>query len=82
MDQMLHMVSLLAIFVAIVYFMIIRPQKRKQRRRRRCSPRSERGPRLHHGRRLRDGGGRQDDLVVLKVAEDVKMGSPASRSCR
>jgi preprotein translocase subunit YajC len=31
MDQMLHMFAILAITVGIFYFMIIRPQQRKQR---------------------------------------------------
>ena len=31
MDQMIHMVGLLAVTVGIVYFMIIRPQQKKQK---------------------------------------------------
>jgi preprotein translocase subunit YajC len=74
MDQMLHMLSLLAIFVGIVYFMIIRPQKRKQKETEAMLASIRKGDRV-----LTTGGlygtvvGTKDDLVVLKVAEDVKL---------
>jgi len=73
-DQMIHMFSLLAIFVAIVYFMIIRPQKKKQKETEAMLASIKKGDRV-----LTSGGlygtvvGTKDDLVVLKVADEVKM---------
>ena len=74
LDQMIHMFSLLAIFVAIVYFMIIRPQKKKQKETEAMLASIKKGDRV-----LTSGGlygtvvGTKDDLVVLKVADEVKM---------
>jgi len=74
LDQMIHMGSLLAITIGIVYFMIIRPQQRKQRETNAMLSSIRKGDRV-----LTSGGlygtvvGTKDDVVVLKVADDVKM---------
>ena len=74
MDQMLHMLTLLGITVGIVYFMIIRPQQRKQKATAAMLSSIRKGDRV-----LTTGGlfgtvvGTKDDVVVLKVADDVKM---------
>ena len=74
LDQMLHMLSLLGITVGIVYFMIIRPQQRKQKETAAMLSSIRKGDRV-----LTTGGlfgtvvGTKDDVVVLKVADDVKM---------
>jgi preprotein translocase subunit YajC len=74
LDQMLHMGSLLAITVGIVYFMIIRPQQRKQRETTAMLASIRKGDRV-----LTSGGlygtvvGTNDDIIVLKVADNVKM---------
>jgi preprotein translocase subunit YajC len=74
MDQMLHMLALLGITVGIVYFMIIRPQQRKQKETAAMLSSIRKGDRV-----LTTGGlfgtvvGTKDDVVVLKVADDVKM---------
>jgi preprotein translocase subunit YajC len=74
MDQMLHMLTLLGITVGIVYFMIIRPQQRKQKETAAMLSSIRKGDRV-----LTTGGlfgtvvGAKDDVVVLKVADDVKM---------
>jgi len=74
LDQMLHMLSLLGITVGIVYFMIIRPQQRKQKETAAMLSSIKKGDRV-----LTTGGlfgtvvGTKDDVVVLKVADDVKM---------
>jgi len=75
-DQMLHMVSILAITVGIFYFLIIRPQQRKQKETEAMLSSIKKGDRV-----LTSGGlygtvigkGAKDDVVVLKVADDVKM---------
>jgi preprotein translocase subunit YajC len=75
-DQMLHMVSILAITVGIFYFLIIRPQQRKQKETEAMLTSIKKGDRV-----LTSGGlygtvigkGAKDDVVVLKVADDVKM---------
>lgn len=75
-DQMLHMVTILAITVGIFYFLIIRPQQRKQRETEAMLSSIRKGDRV-----LTSGGlygtvigkGAKDDVVVLKVADDVKM---------
>lgn len=73
-EQMLHMVVILAITVGIFYFMIIRPQQRRQKETEAMLASIKKGDRV-----LTSGGifgtvlGTKDDVVVLKVAEDVKM---------
>ena len=74
MDQMIHMLSLLGITVGIVYFMIIRPQQRKQKETEAMRSSIRKGDRV-----LTTGGlfgtvvGEKEGIVVLKVADDVKM---------
>src|SRR5689334_23520941 len=74
MDQMIHMVGLLAVTVGIVYFMIIRPQQKKQKETEAMRSSIKKGDRV-----LTTGGlygtvvGEREDIVVLKVADDVKM---------
>ena len=74
LDQMIHMVALLGITVGIVYFMIIRPQQRKQKETDAMLSSIRKGDRV-----LTSGGlfgtvvGTKEDVVVLKVADDVKM---------
>lgn len=74
MDQMIHMVTLLAVTVGIVYFMIIRPQQRKQKETDAMRASIRKGDRV-----LTTGGlygtvvGERDGIVVLKVADDVKL---------
>ncbi len=74
MDQMIHMVMLLGVTVGIVYFMIIRPQQRKQKETEAMRASIRKGDRV-----LTTGGlygtvvGERDGVVVLKVADDVKM---------
>jgi preprotein translocase subunit YajC len=74
MDQMIHMVMLLGATVGIVYFMIIRPQQRKQKETEAMRSSIRKGDRV-----LTTGGlfgtvvGEKDNVVVLKVADDVKM---------
>jgi len=73
-DQMLHMVLLLGVTVGIVYFMIIRPQQKKQKETEAMRSSIRKGDRV-----LTTGGlygtvvGERDGVVVLKVADDVKM---------
>ena len=75
-DQMLHMIVLLSLTVGIFYFLIIRPQQRKQKETDRMLDSIKKGDRV-----LTTGGlfgtvigkGAKDDGVVLKVADDVKM---------
>ena len=76
-DQMLHMVAVLAITVGIFYFMIIRPQQKKQQETEAMLSAVRKGDRV-----LTVGGvfgtvigrkGEKDEVVVLKVADDVKM---------
>ena len=75
-DQMLHMVSILALTVGIFYFLIIRPQQRKQKETDAMLSSIKKGDRV-----LTSGGlygtvigkGAKEDVVVLKVADDVKM---------
>jgi preprotein translocase subunit YajC len=76
-DQMLHMVAVLAITVGIFYFMIIRPQQKKQKETEAMLSVVRKGDRV-----LTVGGvfgtvigrkGEKDEVVVLKVADDVKM---------
>lgn len=73
-DQMLHMVAILAITVGIFYFMIIRPQQKRQKETESMLSSIRKGDRV-----LTSGGifgvvvGTKDDVVVLKVADDVKM---------
>ena len=74
LDQMIHMVSLLGITVGIVYFMIIRPQQRKQKQTEAMLASIRKGDRV-----LTSGGlfgtvvGTKEDVVVLKVSDEVKM---------
>ena len=73
-EQMLHMVAILAITVGIFYFMIIRPQQKRQKETESMLASIRKGDRV-----LTSGGilgtvvGTKDDVVVLKVADDVKM---------
>ncbi len=76
-EQMLHMVAVLAITVGIFYFMIIRPQQKKQKETEAMLAAVRKGDRV-----LTAGGvfgtvigrkGEKDEVVVLKVADDVKM---------
>ena len=77
MDQMLHMFALLAITVGIFYFMIIRPQQRKQRENEAMLKSIRKGDRVLtsggvFGTVIGNKNGRED-VVVLKVSDDVKM---------
>ena len=74
-DQMLHMFAILAITIGIFYFMIIRPQQKKQKETEAMLQSISKGDRV-----LTTGGvfgtvvGKKgEDVVVLKVADDVKM---------
>jgi preprotein translocase subunit YajC len=74
-DQMLHMFAILAITIGIFYFMIIRPQQKKQKDTEAMLQSISKGDRV-----LTTGGvfgtvvGKKgEDVVVLKVADDVKM---------
>lgn len=73
-EQVLHMVTILAITVGIFYFMIIRPQQRRQKETQAMLESIRKGDRV-----LTSGGmfgtvlGVRDDVVVLKVADDVKL---------
>jgi len=76
-DQMLHMFAILAITIGIFYFMIIRPQQKKQRETEAMLKAVKKGDRV-----LTSGGifgtvigrkGDKDEIVVLKVGEDMKM---------
>jgi len=74
LDQILHMVTLLSVTIGIVYFMIIRPQQRKQKETEAMRSSIRKGDRV-----LTTGGlygtvvGERDGIVVLKVSEDVKL---------
>jgi len=74
MDQMIHMILLLGVTVGIVYFMIIRPQQKKQKETEAMRASIRKGDRV-----LTTGGlygtvvGERDGVVVLKVADDVKL---------
>ena len=76
-DQMLHMFFILAVTIGIFYFMIIRPQQRKQKETEAMLKAIGKGDRV-----LTSGGvfgvvvgkkGEKEEIVVLKVADDVKM---------
>jgi preprotein translocase subunit YajC len=74
-DQMLHMFAILAITIGIFYFMIIRPQQKKQKETQAMLQSISKGDRV-----LTTGGvfgtvvGKKgEEVVVLKVADDVKM---------
>jgi len=74
-DQMLHMFAILAITIGIFYFMIIRPQQKKQKDMAAMLQSISKGDRV-----LTTGGvfgtvvGKKgEDVVVLKVSDDVKM---------
>jgi len=74
-DQMLHMFGILAITIGIFYFMIIRPQQKKQKETDAMLQAISKGDRV-----LTSGGvfgtvvgKKTDDVIVLKVADDVKM---------
>jgi preprotein translocase subunit YajC len=76
MDQMIHMVLLLGVTVGIVYFMIIRPQQKKQKETEAMRSSIKKGDRV-----LTTGGlygtvigeKEKEGIVVLKVADDVKL---------
>jgi preprotein translocase subunit YajC len=73
-EQMLHMVTILAITVGIFYFMIIRPQQKRAKETAQMLASVRKGDRV-----LTTGGiygtviGVKDDVVVLKVGDDVKI---------
>jgi preprotein translocase subunit YajC len=74
-DQMLHMFAILAITIGIFYFMIIRPQQKKQKETDAMLQAISKGDRV-----LTTGGvfgtvvgKKTEDVIVLKVADDVKM---------
>ena len=76
-DQMLHMLAVLAITVGIFYFLIIRPQQKKQKDTESMLKSIRKGDRV-----LTSGGlfgtvigkkGDKDEVVVVKVADDVKL---------
>jgi preprotein translocase subunit YajC len=76
-DQMLHMFGILAITIGIFYFMIIRPQQKKQRETEAMLKAVKKGDRV-----LTSGGifgtvigkkGEKDEIVVLKVGDEMKM---------
>ncbi|MEK7348795.1 MAG: preprotein translocase subunit YajC [Candidatus Eisenbacteria bacterium] len=73
-EQMIHMVVILAITVGIFYFMIIRPQQKRQKETEAMLASVKKGDRV-----LTTGGiygtvvGTKDDVVVLKVTDEVKM---------
>jgi preprotein translocase subunit YajC len=74
MDQIMHMVPLLAVTFGIIYFMIIRPSQKKQKETEAMRSSIRKGDRV-----LTTGGlfgtvvGEHDGIVVLKVADDVKV---------
>jgi len=75
-DQMLHMVTILAITIGIFYFLIIRPQQKKQRETEEMLKSVRKGDRVLTSGGLYGtvvGNGSKDDVVVLRVSEDVKM---------
>jgi len=72
---MLHMFAILAITIGIFYFMIIRPQQKKQKETDAMLQAISKGDRV-----LTTGGvfgtvvgKKTEDVIVLKVADDVKM---------
>jgi preprotein translocase subunit YajC len=76
-DQMLHMFAILAITIGIFYFMIIRPQQKKQRETERMLQSVRKGDRV-----LTSGGifgtvvgekGDKGEVIVVKVSDEVKM---------
>jgi preprotein translocase subunit YajC len=76
-DQMIHMFAILAITIGIFYFMIIRPQQKKQRETDAMLKSIRKGDRV-----LTSGGifgtvvgekGDNGDVVVVKVSDEVKM---------
>jgi len=74
-DQMLHMFAILAITIGIFYFMIIRPQQKKQKETDAMLQSISKGDRV-----LTTGGvfgtvvgKKTEEVIVLKVADDVKM---------
>jgi preprotein translocase subunit YajC len=81
-EQMLHMVAILAITVGIFYFMIIRPQQKRQKETESMLSSIRKGDRVLTSGGIfgvvvgtRDGSkdGTKEDVVVLKVSDDVKM---------
>jgi preprotein translocase subunit YajC len=73
-EQMLHMFTILAITVGIFYFLIIRPQQKRQKETQKMLESVRKGDRV-----LTSGGifgtvvGTKDDVVVLKVSDEVKV---------
>ncbi len=73
-EQMIHMLTILAITVGIFYFMIIRPQQKRQKETQSMLEKVGKGDRV-----LTSGGmygtviGVDKDIVVLKVADNVKI---------
>jgi preprotein translocase subunit YajC len=77
MDQLLHTFVLMGPILAIFYFMILRPNQRKQRETEAMLKAIKKGDRV-----LTSGGvfgtvvgnkNGRDDVVVLKVSDEVKM---------
>jgi preprotein translocase subunit YajC len=75
--QMLNTFGILAITIGIFYFMIIRPQQKKQRETEAMLKAVKKGDRV-----LTSGGifgtvigkkGEKDEIVVLKVGDEMKM---------
>lgn len=76
-DQMVHMFAILAITIGIFYFMIIRPQQKKQKETEQMLRSIRKGDRV-----LTSGGilgtvvgekGDKGEVVVVKVSDEVKM---------
>jgi len=76
-DQMVHMFAILAITIGIFYFMIIRPQQKKQKETEQMLQSIRKGDRV-----LTSGGifgtvvgekGDKGEVVVVKVSDEVKM---------
>lgn len=71
---MIQMLFLFVSFIAIFYFLILRPQQKRQKEHQKLLESLTKGDRV-----LTSGGmygtviGIKDDIVVLKVGEDVKI---------
>jgi preprotein translocase subunit YajC len=74
MEGIIHYAGLMAVTVGIVYFMIIRPQQKKQKDTEAMRASIKKGDRV-----LTTGGlygtvvGEREGVVVLKVADEVKL---------
>lgn len=73
-EQMIQMIGLPVAILGIFYFMIIRPQQKRQKETEAMLASIRKGDRV-----LTSGGifgvvvGTKDDVVVLKVADDLKL---------